>query len=78
MMLLQWDQSTNPKATELCVQLNKCFVVCFTVLQRGQYGEVGVFASTLCKYDLKKGNLFVLSWVRVRRVCGECFIIIVI
>ena len=25
-------------------------------------------ASTLCKYDLKKGNLFVLSWVRVRRV----------
>ena len=24
--------------------------------------------STLCKYDLKKGDLFVLSWARVRRV----------
>ena len=22
-------------------------------------------ASTLCKYDLRKGDLFVLSWVRV-------------
>ena len=26
------------------------------------------FASTLCKYDLKKCDLFVLSWVRLRRV----------
>ena len=26
------------------------------------------FASTLCKYDLRKRNLFVLSWARVRRV----------
>ena len=25
-------------------------------------------ASTLCKYDLRKGDLFVLSWTRVRRV----------
>ena len=25
-------------------------------------------ASTLCKNDLRKGNLFVLSWARVRRV----------
>ena len=24
--------------------------------------------STLCKYDLKKGDLFVLSWARERRV----------
>ena len=23
-------------------------------------------ASTLCKYDLRKGDLFVLSWARVR------------
>ena len=40
-------------------------------------------ASTLCKYDLRKGDLFVLSWARVRRVrrgsissellmCGGC------
>ena len=35
-------------------------------------------ALTLCKYDLRKGDLFVLSWARVRRgsissellVCG--------
>ena len=25
-------------------------------------------ASTLCKYDLRKGDLFVLSWATVRRV----------
>ena len=27
-----------------------------------------VLASNLCKYDLRKGDLFVLSWARVRRV----------
>ena len=37
-------------------------VLCGSVLHRGQYGEVCVFASTLCKYDLRKDNLFVLSW----------------
>ena len=25
-------------------------------------------ASTLCKYDLRKGDLIVMSWARVRRV----------
>ena len=25
-------------------------------------------ASTLCEYDLRKGDFFVLSWARVRRV----------
>ena len=25
-------------------------------------------ASTLCKYYLRKGDIFVLSWARVRRV----------
>ena len=28
-------------------------------------------ASTLCKYDLRMGDLFVLSWERVRRVRRE-------
>ena len=28
-------------------------------------------ASTLCKYDLRKGDLFVLCWTRVRRVRRE-------
>ena len=27
-----------------------------------------VWRRTLCKYDLRKGDLFVLSWARVRRV----------
>ena len=38
------------------------------VLQRGNSGDGCDLASTLCKYDLRKGNLFVLSWARVRRV----------
>ena len=38
------------------------------MLQRGHSGDGCVLASTLCKYDLKKGDLFVLSWARVRRV----------
>ena len=37
------------------------------VLQRNSGVGCDV-ASTLCKYDLKKGDLFVLSWERVRRV----------
>ena len=27
-----------------------------------------ILTSTLCKHDLRKGDLFVLSWARVRRV----------
>ena len=46
-------------------------MVCIFVLQRGQYGKVCMFASTLCKYDLRKGDLFVLSWASVRRLSGE-------
>ena len=38
------------------------------VLQRGHSGDGCDLASTLCKYDLRKGDLFVLSWARVRRV----------
>ena len=34
----------------------------------GHSGDRCVLASTLCKYDLRKGDLFVLSWARVRRV----------
>ena len=35
---------------------------------RGQSGDGCdlVLASTLCKYDLRKGDLFVPSWARVR------------
>ena len=42
------------------------------VLQRGHSGPGCDLASTLCKYDMKKGDLFVLSWPRVRRVRRRC------
>ena len=35
------------------------------VLKRGQSGDGCDVASTLCKYDLKNGDLFVLSWAMV-------------
>ena len=38
------------------------------MLQREHSGDGCDFASTLCKYDLRKCDLFVMSWVRVRRV----------
>ena len=60
------------------------------MLQRGHSDDRCVLASSLCKYDLRKGDLFVLSWARVRRVmrgsisfraanvwwrCAQCFVI---
>ena len=41
------------------------------MLPRGHSGDGCVLASTSCKYDLRKGYLFVLSWVIVRRVRRE-------
>ena len=42
---------------------------CVWMLQRGHSGDGCVLASTLCKYDLRKGRfLLFLSWARVRRV----------
>ena len=38
------------------------------VLQRGHSGDGYDLASTLCKYDLRKGDLFVLSCERMGRV----------
>ena len=38
------------------------------MLQIGYSGDGCDSASTLCKYDLRKGDLFVLSWAKVRRV----------
>ena len=42
-------------------------VVCVYVTE-GHSGDGCVLASTLCKYDLRKGYLFVLSCARVRRM----------
>ena len=35
------------------------------MLQRGYSGDGCDLASTLCKYDLKRGYLFALGWERV-------------
>ena len=40
---------------------------CVWMLQRGHSSD-GCVLATLCKYDLRKGDLFVLSLARVRRV----------
>ena len=41
------------------------------VLQWGHSGDACELASTLCRYELRKGDLFVLRWARVRRVRWE-------
>ena len=38
------------------------------MIQRGHRGDGCDLASTLWMYDLKKSDLLVLSWARVRRV----------
>ena len=43
-------------------------MLCMCVLQRGHSADGCVLASTLYKYDLRKGDLFVLSLARVQRV----------
>ena len=50
------------------VQLKRWCVSCVWVLQRGHSDDGCDLASTLCNYDLKKGDWFVLNWARVRRV----------
>ena len=45
-------------------------MMCIT---KGYYGDGCDLASTLCKYNLRKGDLFVLSWARELRVMqGRC------
>ena len=43
------------------------YVVCVCVTE-GHSGDRCDLGSALCKYDLRKGDWFVLSWARVRRV----------
>ena len=73
---LRRGMSTNPGFTTWCVCEcswidDTCRVcVCVCVWQRGHSGDGCDLASTLCwyMYDLRKGDLFVLGWARVRRV----------
>ena len=41
---------------------------CMCVLQSGQFGDGWVCGSILCLYDVRSGDLFVLSCASVRRV----------
>ena len=41
------------------------------VLSMGHCGDGCDLVSTSCKYDLRQGDLFVLSWAMVRRVRQE-------
>ena len=61
-------KSRGDNVVRMWVQLKRCCVSCVWMLQRGHSGDGCVLVSTLCKYDLRKGDLFVLSWARVRRV----------
>ena len=49
------------------VHVKRCVVSCSCMLQRGQSGVVWFEASTLYRYDVRKGDLFVLSCAMVRR-----------
>ena len=62
-------KSRGDNVVRMWVQLKRW---CGWVLQRGHSGDGCDLVSTLCKYDLMKGDSFVLSWARVRRVrCGS-------
>ena len=49
-------------------QLNKCVVVCGSVLQRGHSGDGCLTSSLLFKYERSMEHLFVLIWARAPRV----------
>ena len=57
--------STCDNVVRMWVKLKICCVSCVWILQRGNSGDGCVLASTLCMYELRKGNVFVLSWARV-------------
>ena len=61
-------KSRGDSVVRMWVQLKRWCVACMWVLQREHCGDGCDLALTLCKYDLRKGDLFVFSWARVRRV----------
>ena len=71
LLALRRGLSTNPEATMWCVcgcswRDDVCRVCgCY---RGGISGDRFDLTSTLCKHDLRKGHLFVLSRARVRRV----------
>ena len=53
------------------MKLKRSYVSCVWLLQRGHSDDGCDLASTLCMYYLRKVDLFVLCWERVRRVMRE-------
>ena len=49
-------------------KVEEMMMLCMWVLQRAHCGDGCDLASTLCKYDFREGDSFVLSWASVRRV----------
>ena len=60
--------SRGDNVVHMWVHLNRLCVLCVWVLQRGHGGAGCDLVSTLCKHDLRKGDLFVLSWTMMRQV----------
>ena len=58
-------KSRGDSVVRMWVQLKRWCVSCVWVLQRGNSGAGCDLASTLCRYDLRNRDLFVLSWARV-------------
>ena len=66
--VLSVHTSRGHSAVRMWVQLKRWCASCVWLLQRGNSGDGCNLASTLFKYDSRKGDLFVLSWATVRRV----------
>ena len=65
---IQWGLSTDPWVTAWSVGGGGDSVEeMMCVLQRGHSGDGCDLVSTLCKYNSRPGDLFVLSWAGVRR-----------
>ena len=58
----------SDNVVRMWVTLKRLCVSCVWVLQRGHSGDRYDLASTLCEYDFRKDDLFVLSWTRMGRV----------
>ena len=61
-------KSRGDNVVRMWEQLKRWCASCVSVLQRGHSGDGCDFTSILRKFDLRKGDLFVLSWAMVRRV----------
>ena len=61
-------KSKGDSVVRMLVELKRRCVSRVWVLQMGHIGDGCGLASTLSKYDLRKGDFVVLSWAGVRRV----------